>query len=141
VVGVTIDDGGWPLVRVDYAGPLRLADHESLVGAMERYLGRERRFAVVFGSRPDGRAESGLAKVQFDWLRAEADRLARWCAGWAMVTGSGTDPGAGERGRGAAVDALMPFPRYVADSVDEAVTWAAGQLAEVEGQLDGAGGR
>lgn len=140
-MGVTIDERGWPLVRVDYAGPLRLADHESLAGAMDRYLGREQRFAVVFGSRPDGRGEPGLAKVQFDWLRAEADRLARWCAGWAMVTGSSTDPGAGERGRGAAVEALMPFPRYVAATVDEAVTWAAGQLAEPAGQLDGAEGR
>jgi hypothetical protein len=140
-VAVTIDDGGWPLVRVDYAGPLRLADHESLTEAMDRYLGREQRFAVVFGSRPDGRGESGLAKVQFDWLRGEADRLARWCAGWAMVTGSGADPGAGERGRSAAVEALMPFPRYVADTVDEAVTWAAGQLDGAAEQPDGAEGR
>jgi hypothetical protein len=129
-VGVTIDDRGWPLVRVDYAGPLLLADHESLTGAVDRYLGREERFAVVFGTRPDGRGEPGLAKVQFAWLRAEADRLARWCAGWAMVA----EPGADERGRGAAVDALMPFPRYVADTVDDAVTWAVAQLGREDGR-------
>jgi hypothetical protein len=50
--------------------------HESLAAAMDGYLGRRQRFAVVFGSRPAGRGEPGTAKAQFGWLRAEHERLA-----------------------------------------------------------------
>jgi hypothetical protein len=128
-VGVKINDRGWPVVRVDYAGPLLMADHESLAAAMDGYLGRRQRFAVVFGSRPAGRGERGTAKAQFGWLRAEHDRLARWCAGWVMLVDP-VEQGSAERAGTAAAQAVMPFPRHLASTLDEALNWVAERLGE-----------
>ena len=130
-MGVKINDRGWPVVRVDYAGPLMMADHESLAAAMDGYLGRRQRFAVVFGSRPAGRGEPGTAKAQFGWLRAEHERLARWCAGWVMLVDP-ADQKLAERSRAAAAPVDMPFPRHLASTLDEALNWAAEQLGEQE---------
>lgn len=126
---VRIDDRGWPLIRVDYSGPLTMADHEALTVAVDDLYGRGRRFALVFATRPDGRGDRGVAKAQVAWLDAERERLARWVAGWGTVA-SAEEKAAFDRGRGAAMAARMPFPTGMFTSVSEATAWAAERLAD-----------
>jgi hypothetical protein len=124
---VLINDREWPIVRVDYSGPLLIADHEALATAINSYLTRDERFVLLFASRPSGRGEPGTAKAQLSWLESNREQLGRLVAGWAMVV-SAAEKASMDSGRGGGIRARMPFPQRHFTALEEASAWAHGQL-------------
>jgi hypothetical protein len=125
---VLVSEQRWPLVQINYEGPLTMADHRALAARVDAYIGREKPFALVFTSRPTGRADPATARAQVRWLEDGRDRLGRWIAAWAMVV-SAEDKNAMDRGRGAGMARRMPFPCGWFVGPAEAFAWASARLA------------